>query len=150
MSENESDLKKLFENAVSTNEEIRNILENNQISTSKKSENLFEKTGVTSNWKREDFENAVDEIKELINAGECYQVVLSQCFTRKTTASPVSIYRALRSLNPSPYMFLLKFGEKSIIGASPEMLVRCRDRKLEYRPIAGTRRRGKTAKKTRH
>ena len=143
--ENESDLKKLFENAVSTNEKIRNILENNQISISKKTENLSENTRVTSNWKRKDFENAVDEIKELINAGECYQVVLSQCFTRKTNASPISIYRALRSLNPSPYMFLLKFGEKSIIGASPEMLVRCRDRKLEYRPIAGTRRRGKTA-----
>ena len=142
--ENEANLKKLFENAVSKNEEIRNILENNQISIVNKSANIPQKTQVTSNWKRDDFENAVDEIKELINAGECYQVVLSQCFTRKTKASPISIYRALRSLNPSPYMFLLKFGEKSIIGASPEMLVRCRDRKLEYRPIAGTRKRGKT------
>ena len=143
--ENESELKSLFENAVSKNEGIKNILDNSQIPISKKSEVFAEKSEVISNWKREDFENAVDEIKELINAGECYQVVLSQCFTRKTNASPISIYRALRSLNPSPYMFLLKFGEKSIIGASPEMLVRCRDRKLEYRPIAGTRRRGKTA-----
>lgn len=100
---------------------------------------------VESNWKREDFENAVREIKELINAGECYQTVLSQCFTRPTSADPVSIYRALRSLNPSPYMFLLDLGEKQVIGASPEMLVRCENERLEYRPIAGTRPRGKTA-----
>ncbi len=99
----------------------------------------------TSNWKREDFEAAVTQIKELINAGECYQTVLSQCFTRPTTASAVAIYRAIRSLNPSPYMFLLDFGEKQVIGASPEMLVRCEGDRLEYRPIAGTRHRGKTA-----
>lgn len=99
---------------------------------------------VRSNWKRQDFESAVTEIKELINAGECYQVVLSQCFTRDTNAAPVAIYRALRSLNPSPYMFLLGFGDKYVIGASPEMLVRCTDQRLEYRPIAGTRPRGRT------
>ncbi|MBV9241583.1 MAG: anthranilate synthase component I family protein [Acidobacteria bacterium] len=98
----------------------------------------------TANWSRPDFEAAVVEIKELINAGECYQAVLSQCFTRETTASPVAIYRALRSLNPSPYMFLLRFGKKTIVGASPEMLVKCTDKRLEYRPIAGTRPRGKT------
>ena len=96
-----------------------------------------------SNFKRSDFENAVEEIKELIRAGECYQVVLSQCFSRETTASPVEIYRALRSLNPSPYMFLMDFGTRSVIGASPEMLVRVRGSALEYRPIAGTRPRGK-------
>lgn len=98
----------------------------------------------TSNWKRSDFEAAVSNIKELINAGECYQVVLSQRFTRVTEASPVSIYRALRSINPSPYMFLLQMDGKAIVGASPEMLVRCENDRLEYRPIAGTRARGKT------
>jgi anthranilate synthase component 1 len=103
-----------------------------------------DKAAPTSNWSRKDFENAVDQIKELINAGECYQAVLSQCFTRETTAAPVAIYRALRSLNPSPYMFLLRFGKKTIVGASPEMLVKCTDKRLEYRPIAGTRHRGKT------
>ncbi len=143
--ENENDLNNLYKTAVANNLELKNILESGKIPIYKRSDNSMEKCEITSNWKRSDFENAVDEIKELINAGECYQVVLSQCFSRKTAASPVSIYRALRSLNPSPYMFLLKFGEKAIIGASPEMLVRCRDRKLEYRPIAGTRRRGKTA-----
>src|SRR5438045_4091246 len=96
-------------NASSRNAEIRALLEQpltNWPSThAGGSENA---TGVpTSNWSRPDFENAVLEIKELINAGECYQAVLSQCFTRETTASPIGIYRALRSLNPSPYMFLL-------------------------------------------
>lgn len=98
----------------------------------------------TSNWQRADFEAAVVEIKELINAGECYQAVLSQCFTRSTPANAVALYRALRTLNPSPYMFLLDLGDKQIIGASPEMLVRATGQKLEYRPIAGTRKRGKT------
>jgi len=97
-----------------------------------------------SNWDRTDFENAVSEIIELINAGECYQAVLSQCFSRPTGAHPVSIYRALRTINPSPYMFLLNIGEKAVIGASPELLVRCEERQLAYRPIAGTRRRGAT------
>lgn len=98
----------------------------------------------TSNWEQPQFEDAVSEIIELINAGECYQVVLSQCFSRPTNAHPVSIYRALRTINPSPYMFLLKIGEKAVIGASPELLVRCEGTRLAYRPIAGTRRRGGT------
>lgn len=144
-SKSETDLKVSFENAVAENKKIKEILQTKQISVFEENKNKSEKFEVTSNWKREDFENAVDEIKELINAGECYQVVLSQRFSVKTSASEISIYRALRSLNPSPYMFLLQFGEKAIIGASPEMLVRCRDRKLEYRPIAGTRKRGKTS-----
>lgn len=143
--QNESDLETLFENAVGRNEKIKEILQTKQISLFEENKKSVEKFEVTSNWKREDFENAVVEIKELINAGECYQVVLSQRFSRKTNASPIAIYRALRSLNPSPYMFLLQFEEKAIVGASPEMLVRCRNRKLEYRPIAGTRKRGKTS-----
>ncbi len=92
-----------------------------------------------SNFQRNHFESAVETVRELIAAGECYQVVLSQCFSRPTNASPVEIYRALRSLNPSPYMFLMNFGERAVIGASPEMLVRLRKGRLEYRPIAGTR-----------
>ncbi len=98
----------------------------------------------TSNWPRAEFEDAVVQVKELINAGECYQAVLSQCFTRPTKATALAIYRALRALNPSPYMFLLDFGSKQVVGASPEMLVRCLGARLEYRPIAGTRPRGKT------
>jgi anthranilate synthase component 1 len=102
-----------------------------------------------SNFERCEFERAVAAGKELIFAGECFQIVLSQRFRRKTTANAVALYRALRATNPSPYMFLLNFGkseedggERALIGASPEMLVRCRDRELTYRPIAGTRTRG--------
>ncbi|MGI8996031.1 MAG: anthranilate synthase component I family protein, partial [Pyrinomonadaceae bacterium] len=81
-------------------------------------------------------------IKEHIAAGDCYQVVLSQKFSARVTATPLAVYRALRATNPSPYMYFLKLGGESIVGASPEMLVRCRGQQLEYRPIAGTRRRG--------
>jgi len=98
-----------------------------------------------SNFTRSEFEAAVRETQELIAAGECYQAVLSQRFSRRTPADAVAIYRALRVTNPSPYMYLLKCGEESLIGASPEMLVRCRGEQLEYRPIAGTRPRGADA-----
>jgi anthranilate synthase component 1 len=83
-------------------------------------------------------------VKESILAGDCYQTVISQRFMKNTSAEPFSIYRALRKSNPSPYMYFLKLGDESIIGASPEMLVRCRGEQVDYRPIAGTRRRGAT------
>ncbi len=140
-----AELKNLYENAVAENARLKEILENNPIVLPKIENRKLKTSEVQSNWKRADFERAVCEIKELIAAGECYQVVLSQCFTKKTNADAISIYRALRSLNPSPYMFLLKIGAQEIIGASPEMLVKSIDRKLEYRPIAGTRKRGATA-----
>ena len=136
-------LRKLFDMALSANAAIKNILENQSISVPGTNTSI-ENGDVRSNWPKAEFENAVREIKELIAAGECYQVVISQCFTKPTCSSAVSIYRAMRSLNPSPYMFLLQIGGRSIIGASPEMLVRSRGRHLEYRPIAGTRPRGKT------
>jgi anthranilate synthase component 1 len=97
-----------------------------------------------SNWTRPDFEDAVRAALEHIAAGDCYQVVLSQRFNRHTEADPLSIYRALRVTNPSPYMYFLRLGDEAIIGASPEMLVRCRGQRLDYRPIAGTRKRGAT------
>ncbi|MBV9215991.1 MAG: anthranilate synthase component I family protein, partial [Acidobacteria bacterium] len=130
--------------ARSRNAKIRSLLEQPVSNWPPPHGGGSDKSEATSNWSRPDFEFAVGKIKDLINAGECYQAVLSQCFTRRTTATPVAIYRALRSLNPSPYMFLLQFGEKAVIGASPEMLVRCEGKKLNYRPIAGTRPRGKT------
>jgi anthranilate synthase component I len=97
-----------------------------------------------SNWPRQEFEKAVEAVKEHIAAGDCYQAVIAQQFTKPTNASPLSIYRALRSTNPSPYMYFLRLGAETIIGASPEMLVRCNDQRLDYRPIAGTRKRGAT------
>lgn len=129
--------------AESRNKEIRRLLEESRaVYTLVAAPNPHSAT--ESNFERTDFEQAVTAIRELIYAGECYQVVLSQRFSRPTNASDVSLYRALRSLNPSPYMFLLRFDDKSVIGASPEMLVRCQGDTLEYRPIAGTRPRGTT------
>ena len=97
-----------------------------------------------SNWTRRGFEAGVRRIQEYIAAGDCYQVVLSQQFSTKFKDDPLEIYRALRSINPSPYMFFLRLGEETIVGASPEMLVRCNGQRLDYRPIAGTRKRGST------
>ncbi len=86
----------------------------------------------------------VRRAKQYIRAGDIIQTVLAQRFQAKTKASAVNIYRALRSVNPSPYMFLLDLGEFQLVGASPEVHVRCEDRQVEIRPIAGTRWRGKT------
>lgn len=98
----------------------------------------------TSNWTREGFQDAARRVKEHIAAGDCYQVVLSQRFTKRVTAPPIAVYSALRAINPSPYMYFLRLGNESVVGASPEMLVRCRGPRLDYRPIAGTRPRGST------
>ncbi|HVF42734.1 MAG TPA: chorismate-binding protein, partial [Pyrinomonadaceae bacterium] len=97
-----------------------------------------------SNWTRREFESAVSRVKEHIAAGDCYQAVLSQRFSKRTSVEPLQVYRALRATNPSPYMYFLRIGGESVVGASPEMLVRCRGQRLDYRPIAGTRRRGAT------
>ena len=142
--ENEVDLRGRYDAATARNQQVKGILEYGEVVVPGNN-GPATNSEVKSNWKRAAFEAAVSQIKELIAAGECYQVVLSQCFTKYTNASPVAIYRAIRSLNPSPYMFLLKFDEQAIVGASPEMLVRCEDNRLEYRPIAGTRHRGKNA-----
>lgn len=142
---NEAKLRQLYEKAVDEIEETAKILAEN-IVPKIASKNLpkIESNQFSSNWKREDFLKAVETVKEKILAGDAYQVVISQKFTRQTSAMPINIYRALRTTNPSPYMFYIKFGETALIGASPEMLVRCKGRKLEYRPIAGTRKRGAT------
>ncbi|HXH20879.1 MAG TPA: anthranilate synthase component I [Dehalococcoidia bacterium] len=97
-----------------------------------------------SNMDRETYDAIVERGKEYIVAGDIIQVVLSQRFQRPTTAHPFDIYRALRTVNPSPYMYYLDFGEFQVVGASPEMLVRVEDGKIDYHPIAGTRRRGAT------
>jgi len=97
-----------------------------------------------SNFKKEDFEEAVRKAKEYILSGDIIQVVLSQRFSGEMSGEGFSLYRKLRSVNPSPYMFYLDFGEIKLIGASPEILVRLTDGKIELRPIAGTRPRGAT------
>ncbi|MFY0543067.1 anthranilate synthase component I [Brevibacillus sp. H7] len=99
---------------------------------------------VEANMTRSEFESIVERAKEYIAAGDIFQVVLSQRFQVKTDVDPFSVYRVLRTLNPSPYMYYLQFGEETIAGTSPELLVRVEDRKVEMRPIAGTRKRGAT------
>lgn len=97
-----------------------------------------------SNFTRPGFETAVANAKGLIAEGEAIQVVLSQRLSRPTSAAPFDIYRALRSINPSPYMFYLDCGGFQLVGASPEILVRVEDGRVMTRPLAGTRRRGGT------
>jgi anthranilate synthase component 1 len=99
---------------------------------------------VTPIQSREQFEGGVRTIQEQIAAGEVYQAVLSQRFDTEVAAPPFDVYRALRHINPSPYMFFIRIGKDAIIGASPEMLVRVEGRHVETHPIAGTRRRGVT------
>jgi anthranilate synthase component 1 len=98
----------------------------------------------TSNTPKERFFANVAKAKELIVAGDIIQVVGSQRFSTPMKATPFDLYRAARSINPSPYMFLLELEGFALVGASPELHVRCEDRHVEIRPIAGTRARGKT------
>ena len=97
---------------------------------------------VTSNVTREAFESGVRTIQDHIAAGDIYQAVLSQRFEARITAEPFTVYRALRHVNPSPYMYFIRLGELAIVGSSPEMLVRVEARRVETHPIAGTRPRG--------
>ena len=98
---------------------------------------------VISNMTRGKYLAAVRKSKQYIRAGDIFQVVLSQRFSARTSADPFEIYRALRVLNPSPYMYFLKLGDTSVLGSSPEMLVKVQNREASYRPIAGTRPRGR-------
>ena len=95
-----------------------------------------------SNITQAEYEAAVTRAKEYVKAGDIIQVVLSQRFTGELTVNPLDIYRVLRTLNPSPYMFFLRLEDTLVVGASPEVMVRKEGRKVELRPIAGTRPRG--------
>ncbi len=97
-----------------------------------------------SNVTREQFKASVLRAQEYIKAGDIFQVQLSQRFSVPSTCPPFSIYRALRVINPSPYMFYLKMGSRCLAGSSPEVLVRLEEGRVSIRPIAGTRRRGQT------
>ena len=138
-------LRTLYDDAVAETARIEGLLNDATTQASSlldlKDSNDTE-TAFTSNWSRDGFQDAVLSVKEFIAAGDCYQAVLSQRFTKRVAAAPASIYEALRVINPSPYMYFLRMGDRKVIGASPEMLVRCRGPRLDYRPIAGTRRRG--------
>jgi anthranilate synthase component I len=95
-------------------------------------------------WERPGFEAAVSRAKEYISAGDCMQVVLSRRLSAQYSGAPFDLYRALRTVSPTPYLFFLRFGERALAGASPELLVRLQGKTVTVRPIAGTRPRGAT------
>ena len=138
-------LRELYEAAVARTKEIeKTIFDVEPIPVKEQPHDGERNISLQSNWSRRAFEEGVRRIKDYIAAGDCYQAVLSQRFSAQFHGEPLEIYRALRAINPSPYMFFLRMGEETVIGASPEMLVRCHGQRLDYRPIAGTRKRGAT------
>ncbi len=96
------------------------------------------------NFTKERFENAVEKVKDYVRSGDVIQTVLSQRFVKNFEPTPIDLYRALRTVNPSPYMFLMEDADFAVVGASPEVHVRLTGDQVEIRPIAGTRHRGKT------
>lgn len=103
----------------------------------------------SSNMSQEQYEEVVNKAKEYIKNGDVIQVVLSQRFQTECVSNPVDLYRALRFVNPSPYLFFLKLGDATLIGSSPEVMVRLEEQTMELRPIAGTRKRGGTEQEDR-
>ncbi len=112
--------------------------------TFEEDDELKEKLNFQSNVSKKTFEEAVEKAKNYIYEGDIFQVVLSQRWSARCKTSPFTLYRRLRRLNPSPYMYYFKFDDYFIVGSSPEMLVELMDKKISNCPIAGTRRRGKT------
>ena len=135
------DLKKQFDKA---HERVDSIGESLHSDVDYQTPVRVEQSKVSSNCNQAKFESAVLKAKEHIVAGDIFQIVLSQRFKRKTSVGATTLYRALRTINPSPYMFHLKINDFDIIGASPELLVKVEDGIVEIRPIAGTRHRGGT------
>ena len=103
-----------------------------------------EEPAFRSSFSREDYERSVNAIKDYILAGDCMQVVISQRMSIPFKAAPIDLYRALRCINPTPYMYFFNFGDFHVVGSSPEVLVRVEDNLVTVRPIAGTRPRGAT------
>ena len=133
-----------YENAVGEIERLVSLLEQPSEHQPVSVPDEIPPVAFESNQTKEKFSANVEAAKKYITAGDIIQVVGSQRFSAPVTASPLDIYRAARTINPSPYMFLLELDGFSLVGASPEIHVRCEERKVEIRPIAGTRRRGKT------
>jgi len=108
-----------------------------------------ERLRVRSNMTKSQFTDAVRKAKSYIRAGDAFQIVVSQRFEARTSAEPFEIYRALRVVNPSPYLYFLKLDDVSVVGSSPEMLVKVQGRNATYRPLAGTQPRGRDEKEDR-
>ena len=139
--DSERDLKKQFDTA---HERVDSIGESLHSDVDYQTPVRVDQSKVSSNFNQAKFESAVLKAKKHIVAGDIFQIVLSQRFKRKTSVGATTLYRALRTINPSPYMFHLKINDFDIIGASPELLVKVEDGIVEIRPIAGTRHRGGT------
>lgn len=144
---NSTDIEMMYENSKSKIKEVLDQLNTSNNLTYLELSNGEISDEVESNISKEDWINSINTAKEHILAGDIFQVVLSQRFcVSKRNISSLNIYRALRSINPSPYLYLLNFGDFQIIGSSPEMMVKCdKDGIAKVTPIAGTRKRGLTA-----
>lgn len=139
-------LRAKYNAAVREIKETRRLLEEPVAAERRKKLSATKKRGslkVASNFRRPEYLEIVQKAKHYIRAGDIFQVVLSQRFSVKTQADPFAIYRELRALNPSPYLFYLQLNDVAVVGSSPEMLVKVQGRDVFYRPIAGTRWRGK-------
>lgn len=132
-----------YEKAVAEIQRIREQLMQPQRLAHKEFANVDEIAVPEGNFTKEEFKIAVDQVKEYIRSGDVIQTVLSQRFKKEFVPSPVDLYRALRTVNPSPHMVLIEDSEFSVVGASPEIHVRLTDKTVEIRPLAGTRPRGK-------
>ncbi len=141
----ETQKKSAYQKAVTKIEKLTVELKQPLCADKKEKKNIA-KSAAQSNFTEKEFCRIVKEGKKRIKAGDIIQVVLSQRFAVKLQTDPFHIYRMLRALNPSPYMYFLHFADVQIIGSSPELLVRCEDGTVETRPIAGTRQRGKNDK----
>ena len=138
-----NDVEKQYEETTSKIDQIVDRLHSPILFESKKSTDNV-RGDAQSNFEKEEYIRAIKRIKEYIVAGDVIQVVMSQRWARKTEADPFSLYRALRRINPSPFMVYFNFGNFQIIGASPELLLKVEDRNISTWPIAGTRPRGQT------
>lgn len=135
---------KFYYSAIKKIETIKNNFHKAIVEKETKISTKNKKQKVSSNFSRPSFVKIVNKAKQYIRQGDIIQVVLSQRFKVSLKKEPFDVYRNLRSLNPSPYMFFLKLKEFALVGSSPEMLIRCEDGLIQTRPIAGTRPRGKT------
>src|SRR5215467_8878111 len=146
LTDGKASLQEKYDAAVREIERTRKLLEQPVAAEERKAKSGREQTPapeVASNFKKPAYLAAVRKAKEYIRAGDVFQVVISQRFSAKTEAEPFQIYRELRALNPSPYLFFLQLNDVAVVGSSPEMLVKVQGRDVFYRPIAGTRWRGK-------
>ena len=144
-----TDLQTAYSDAVRKIDELLEILRSPAVPAISSSQPTVSEESFHPEIEKQEYLAMVDQARKYIMAGDVIQVVLAQRFHRPTTASPSALYRALRFVNPSPYLFFLKIDDTHLIGSSPEVMVRLEEEIAELKPIAGTRRRGKTEQEDR-